>query len=708
MTTPQKRRLETGTYLEPARRNIPLARSAVCTTCGNDPCTCGPDMSSCCVPGMDMAARTLTLTFSSETPVERWFGSEILSHDPGAADLARLNDGAPLLFNHNMDDVIGVVMSASIGADRKGHAMVRFANTDRGTEVMNMVADQILRNVSFMYQATKYRIDSEEEDPYYDPDATYTATSWMAYEISIVSVPADQTVGVGRALAVEAQSVEVFAPRRAVPTPASAEPQTIGESMNLNRKHVLREQEGAVRSTGGGAAPAAAAGPDPIIAERQRTSDIVALCRKHSVPLEATHDMISKGLSIAEARGIVLERYVGKDGQQPVASLGHNNVDLTDREKRSWSLVRAVQAAVNNDWTKAGFEREVSTEIGKKIGQETKGFFMPTNLPFAPDETHVRAWNLQGGQRLQTRAPFQVGAGTGSNLVLTNLLADSFIEVLRNASVTAQLGARYLTDLVGNVDIPRQSAAASVGWVGESTAGAESEGTFDKVSLRPKTVSAWSVMSRLMMLQSTPSIEMLAREDLLAVCALACDIAALSGSGAGGQPLGIVNQSGVASVVGGVNGASVTFDNIVQLKAAPKIANAPLANMAFAINSKTAGYLETLKSTTGAYLWSSDSGASANGGAGPTLKGERYVQSQQLRSNLTKGTSAGTCSELLYGNWRELLIGMWGVMEIAVNPYDSTGFKNGDVILRILHTIDVGVRHGASFAVMSDALTPGF
>jgi hypothetical protein len=71
----------------------------------------------------------------------------------------------------------------------------------------------------------------------------------------------------------------------------------------------------------------------------------------------------------------------------------------------------------------------------------------------------------------------------------------------------------------------------------------------------------------------------------------------------------------------------------------------------------------------------------------PNLKGERYVESQQLRSNLTKGTSGGICSELIYGNWRELLIAMWGVMEIAANPYDSTGFKNGDVILRVMQTL---------------------
>jgi HK97 family phage major capsid protein/HK97 family phage prohead protease len=702
VTAPQKRKLETGVKLSPAHRSVTLARRASPANSAEGADATASEPAT--VPGLDLAARTLSLSFSSQAPVERWFGSEVLSHAPGAADLSRLNDGGPLLFNHNMDDVIGVVVSASIGADLKGHAVVRFANTDRANEVLSMVSDGILRNVSFMYQATKYQIESEEEDPYYDPDATYTATSWLAYEISIVSVPADQTVGVGRALNVEEQSVEVLAPVRDVTPAATAANSTSGETMKF-KTHLLMSAVGAVAAAAGtGDTAITAQAIDHVAVERQRTSDIVALARKHNLPMEKTHDMLSRGLSISEARGEVLDGMLGT--QNAVASAGNDVIDLTAKEKRSYSIIRAVQAMVNKDWGKAGFEREVSLEIAKRTEKETSGFFVPMNLPFAPDENHLRAWNLQGGQKLQTRAPFQVASGTGGNLVATNLLADSFIEVLRNASVTAQLGARYLTDLVGKVDIPRQSGAASVGWVGESTAGSESEGTFDKVSLTPKTVTAWSVMSRLMMLQSTPSIEMIAREDLLAVAALALDIAAMSGSGSGGQPLGIVNQSGVASVVGGTNGAALTFDHIIQLKTAPRVANASLSNMAFALNSKAVGYLETQKSTTGQYLWSND--GSVNGGPGATLKGERYVNSQQLRSTLTKGSSSGIASELLYGNWRELLIGMWGVMEIAVNPYDSTGFKNGDVILRVMQTADVGVRHGASFAAMSDALTPGF
>jgi HK97 family phage major capsid protein len=209
-----------------------------------------------------------------------------------------------------------------------------------------------------------------------------------------------------------------------------------------------------------------------------------------------------------------------------------------------------------------------------------------------------------------------------------------------------------------------------------------------------------------MMMQATPAIEMLARVDLIAQMALALDQAALSGTGVGGQPTGIVNQAGVLSVVGGANGKNVDFDDIIKLYTAPRVANASQNSMAFAMNSKVIGYLASLKATTGTYLWDPQGGLTA--GSPDRVKGKPYGESQQLRSNLTKGTSAGICSELIYGNWLELLIAEWGAIEVAINPYDSTLFKSGDVVLRAIQTADIGVRHGASFSVMSDALTPGF
>jgi HK97 family phage major capsid protein len=447
---------------------------------------------------------------------------------------------------------------------------------------------------------------------------------------------------------------------------------------------------------------------DPVAVERARTEEIVALGRAHSLPLDQVHGMIQRGLDIAAARGEVLANILAR-GQGPVASLGGTNgPDLTDKEKRKYSFLRALQAQLSKDWAHAGFEREVSNDIAKRQGKGTEGFFVPNNLPFAPDEEHLRAYQMLSQQgRVQSRAPYLVGtAGQGGNLVATNLLYESFVEVLRNQLVTALLGARYLTGLVGGIDIPRQISQTGGYWVGESSAPTESEATFDKVSLRPKTVGALSKMSRLMLLQATPAIEMLARQDMLAVIGLAIDLAALSGSGSSNQPTGIVNQSGVGSVVGGTNGANLSFDNLIQLKYATKFANAPQGAAAFAMNSKAIGYLSTLKATTGQYLWDPQGGLTAD--SPDRVKGSPYAESQQLRSTLTKGSASGICSELVYGNWQELFIAMWGVTEVMVNPYDSTGFTTGDVLVRAFQTCDIGVRHGASFSVMSDALTPGF
>lgn len=704
--TPERQPLKNGAKLAPLARSITLALAVAAAGVG--------DVAARAVPGLDVEARTLQLSFSSEEPVDRWFGSEVLSHDKACADLSRLNDGAPLLFNHDMDDVIGVVERAWIGDDGRGHAVVRFARTPRGDELFGMVQDGVLRNVSFMYRVTKYRIDSEDEDPYYDPDAVYTATEWMAYEISIVSVPADQTVGIGRSAAradvdPQARSVAVELPTRAAAaqpgaaTRTDSQPEDEETMLKKFRRTPVANAAEAVTSTGG----AATTTVDPAKAERERCEAIVALGRKHDLSAEKVSKLIADGTDIAGARGLVLEEILARS-QAPVANLGETYTpDLTGKEKRQYSFLRLMNALVNNDWSGAGFEREVSEAIRKSMGKGS-GFFLPNDLPFAPDEKHARAWQMLSHQGIvQQRAPYLVGtAAQGGNLVQTQLLYENFIEVLRNQLVTAILGARYLTGLVGNIDIPRQNSQTATAWVGESGAMTEAEATFDKVSLRPKTVTAFSKMSRLMLLQSTPAIEMLARQDLMAVIALEMDRAAISGSGSANQPTGIVNTAGINSIVGGTNGANLSFDHLIQLKYATKFANAPQGAAAFAMNSKAVGYLSTLKSTTGQYLWDPQGGLTA--GSPDRVKGSPYAESQQMRSNLTKGSAAGICSEVAYGNWQEVFLALWGVTELAFNPFDSTGFANGDVLVRAMQTCDVGLRHAASFSAMSDALTPGF
>jgi HK97 family phage prohead protease len=143
------------------------------------------------------AERTVDMSFSSELPVERWYGMEVLSHDAAAVDLERLSSGrANLLVNHDPDDWVGVIESARIdGKDKVGRATVRFGSSARATEVFNDVRDGILSSVSVGYRRMDMKLTRTSEE---DGDE-YTVTRWTPFEVSLVTIPADETVGVGRA-----------------------------------------------------------------------------------------------------------------------------------------------------------------------------------------------------------------------------------------------------------------------------------------------------------------------------------------------------------------------------------------------------------------------------------------------------------------------------------------------------------------------------
>jgi phage head maturation protease len=180
------------------------------------------------MPGMqvdDRTDETLTFSFSSEAPVERFFGREILVHEKGAMDLSRLNDGAPWLWNHERGVVLGVVEKAWLGDDRRLYSTVRWSpnTTERGTEEYrrrNDIEAGITKNVSFAYS-----IDDIDER-----DGDFYVTKWKALEVSSVSVPADQSVGLGRAMD-EPSAVDTANPDPELLNPMQGVAETIGESL---------------------------------------------------------------------------------------------------------------------------------------------------------------------------------------------------------------------------------------------------------------------------------------------------------------------------------------------------------------------------------------------------------------------------------------------------------------------------------------------
>jgi len=286
--------------------------------------------------------------------------------------------------------------------------------------------------------------------------------------------------------------------------------------------------------------------------------------------------------------------------------------------------------------------------------------------------------------------------------VATNLLTGSFIDVLRNKARVLSMGAQMLSGLIGNVDIPRQKAAGQVYWVGEGQVLSQAGAQFDKISLSPKNIGALSVITRTMLQQATPDVEMLARADLIATMALGIDAAALYGTGTNFQPLGIANQGGIGSVILGVNGAPITIDNLIDLETCVTSANADSDGMAYMTNARVVGALKKLKSTTGNYLWTNAPQGQRTGTPGE-INGYTVARTNQARSNLVKGTGTGL-SEVFFGDWTNLIIGEWGVIEILPNPYAAGIYEAGGVEIRVLQTLDINCRHTAGFATLSDAV----
>ena len=249
------------------------------------------------------------------------------------------------------------------------------------------------------------------------------------------------------------------------------------------------------------------------------------------------------------------------------------------------------------------------------------------------------------------------------------------------------------------MSIPKRTGSATAYWFGadNSDSVTESTGTIGTVTMSPKTVGALIKFSHLMSLQSTPDIEQLIRSDFVALIADAIDTAAINGSGSSNQPLGILNTSGIGSVAGGTNGAAPTLDNLLDLKQEVAVDNADVASCGFLTNTKVESVLGKLKDSQGQYLLSPYGAELGHS----QIAGRRFEVSNNVPSNLTKGSGADL-SAFIYGNFSDLLIGLFGTLEILVDPY--TDFAKGTTGVRVLQSIDIAVRHAESFAAIQDAI----
>lgn len=356
------------------------------------------------------------------------------------------------------------------------------------------------------------------------------------------------------------------------------------------------------------------------------------------------------------------------------------------RQLARYDFGALVRGLVDPGSGSGGLEFEVGQELAHRGGKKPSGVIVPF-------EVFSRGLTVGTG-----------GGSTGSKLVATNLLSNQFIDLLRPVSIVATLGATALTGLQGNVAIPRQTGGATHYWVPESGAPSESQAGFDQVPMTPKTLAAYSDISRRMVLQSSVDIGAFVMSDLRASLAQELDRAVLNGSGVGAEPSGILNNNAIATVALGDNGAALTWADLIGLWTTVASANADESSVAYVTTKQVRGKLaQTQKvAVPGAdFIWEASPQMTLPGEG--AIAGGRAIATSLMPSDLTKGTGTGL-SSMIFGAWSDLMLGQWGGgLDLMVDPYTLS--SSGGLRIVAMTDVDFAVRHPESFVKVKDIVT---
>jgi HK97 family phage major capsid protein len=552
-----------------------------------------------------------------------YLGPVQLSMDPAAVDLTDAQArGIPVLEMHERELPIGRVFDVRLDGDRLVGTM-RFSRSDEGKQLYQDCVDGIITDTS-----VGAAISAVREEPGY-----LVALRWKPNEVSLVDRGADPTVGINRA-----------APVRAV------HPHGVS---TMSEPNLAADPQGS--------APTPPVVVTPSARETERVSNITELARwakdKRQIDVDAlAEEHVQFGQPFETFRSKVWEKVQTQNAQQPgiVAQDPKTELGLSRKEAQQFSIVRAAQAYIAKDWKKAGYELECSRAIAENLNREARGFFVP----------------------LEVQREMAAGNNTaGGYLVGTEHRADLFIENLRAQSIAMQAGVRTLTGLKGNLSIPKMTGTATFGWIQEGVDASLTDPSVGSVELAPRTIAGGVAMTRRLLMQSAPSVEMMIRDELIKNIALAIDICIFEGSGAAGTPRGLVNHPDINTVSVSTDG-SPTWDEIVQFESAIEADNALAGALKYVTTPAVKGKLKVTPKAANQAVFISD---------GNTTNGYPVLTSTQLSTHT-----------LLFGDWSQIIVGFWDVMEIQ--PDKATNAASGGLILRVFQDCDVAIRHAAAFA----------
>lgn len=639
---------------------------------------------------VDVQARTVDLSFSSETPVRRWFGEEILSHAPGAMDTSRLEARAPFLWMHNWDDQRGVVVPGTIRVDGgKGRAAIKYSRSAEGEKLFLDTQDEITVNVS-----VGYRIQDAQLVEVRDDDVeVWLITRWQPYEISAVSVPADIEVGAGRGMEKPQEEAPANTPENSQhpSNQTRSIPETIGnQTMKIQvlrnaAGHLVRaevDESGAIVKE---LEVLERAGDDAqahirngSAAEGKRVRTLLEMGDKYGKAVPNAAELARKAVADGETPEQLQARMLDAVQTRSARPLSEQTEDasigMSDKEVRNFSILRAIRALAPNasraDREAAAFEIECGEAAQRAYGKAAKGILIPA-------EVLSRAFNAGGAANSPS------GATSGANLVANVLMSGSFIEMLRNRTTIMRLGTT-MGGLVGTVDIPKQTGGATGYWVGEGDDATEGSPTIGQISFSSKTVAAYTDLTRRLMMQSTPDAEGIVRRDLANALAQTIDAAGYYGNGSGNTPRGIKNYAGINAK--DFAATQPTFAELVEMETLVASDNADIGQMGYVANAAFRGHAKTTPrfgTGTESTIW--EPGNTVNG----------------YRTEITNQVITG---DVFFGNFADFIIAMWGGLDLTVDPYSLS--KSGGLRIVMFQDVDMNLRRVESVCWGSAAVTP--
>ncbi|WP_236419112.1 phage major capsid protein [Escherichia coli] len=627
------------------------------------------------------------IAFSSTQPYQRQFWDEqnqemvvldeILVHTPEAVDLSRLNNNAPLLFNHNFDNHIGVVCNARIDADNVGRALVKFSK--HGTlanDIRNKVIEGTMEKISVGYDIKEYQIDYAK--------GQLIVTKWAPFEISFVTVPADDSVGLNRSLNTitvnleakrdmtkeqieEIKEEQESAQVEETPVEENKEP----EVEETQERQVEENEENENLEDGKDAEhPESVDDDSSTVRETEEVKE-----EREAAPVEEEKiEEVAERSEEDELEIREIARELNIDDSELARALAIK--DMTPEAFRTKALNNITNAQRNNEQIKDS-KMEKTFDLNNVIRSLVDGDVLGANeaeySAMAATATMQRGRAARGGSVFVPAAAMRAASEGNTKATLTavtdeKLLTESYIEMLLPQSVLGRLGVTVLSGLNSPIAVPKMTASSveAFGFVDENGSAPESKATFANVKMSPKTFAGGNPISRASIKQ-VPGIATLITDHINKAVRIKLEQLILSDKDNTRGPAGLVKQL----VDGGrvTKKAAFSYKDFLKEIAALTDAGVPAQSIKFAMSGATAAELEsTLKD---------------NGVSGYIIENGKLAGYDVVTSGVIPA------DHIVLGDFSGIMIGEWGGLELDMD--DTTYRAQSAIVPRIWVDLDFTV-----------------